>query len=33
MQLQQQQDPREQARLLKALVSNSTFERGSFSVA
>ena len=27
------QDPREQARLLKTLVSNSTFDRGSLSVA
>ena len=27
------QDPREQARLLKTLVSNSTFDRGTLSVA
>jgi hypothetical protein len=27
------QDPREQARLLKTLVSNATFDRGSLSVA
>jgi hypothetical protein len=27
------QDPREQARLLKTLVSNSTFDRGNLSVA
>ena len=27
------QDPREQARLLKTLVSNCTFDRGSLSVA